>query len=360
MIPTNAMLRILSRYSFARLVRMKRQTKKPKQTVTPAKFISDLWAARISFSLIAALDLDIFTAISQGHKTADDIAKAVNASRHGIERLLDTLVGMEYLTRKGSQFRLTPVADVFLVRTRPSFIGAMADETRITLPGWVKLGDVIRSGRSAAAIDTEEGRDFFPRLVKAIFPLTYNSARALVQAFPQARLKKVERVLDVAAGTAAWSLPFAQTIPGARVTALDHPQVIPVTRQYAEQFGVADRYDYIGDDLRQVDFGQKQYDVVILGHILHSEGEKWSKILVQKSYKALKPGGTLVIAEFIPNDARTGPIIPLLFGLNMLLHSTEGDVFTMAQMKQWLKQAGFKSVKAVDAQSPSPLILATR
>jgi hypothetical protein len=32
----------------------------------------------------------------------------------------------------------------------------------------------------------------------------------------------------------------------------------------------------------------------------------------------------------------------------------------MAQMKQWLKQAGFKSVKAVEAQSPSPVILATR
>ena len=123
---------------------------------------------------------------------------------------------------------------------------------------------------------------------------------------------------------------------------------------------MADRYDYVEGDLRQIDFGQKEYDVVILGHIIYTEGEKWGKTLITRSYKALKPGGTLVIAEMIPNDNRTGPMFPLLFALNMILHTSEGDVFTMAQFKQWLKQAGFTSVKTVEVQSPSPLILATR
>ena len=68
----------------------------------------------------------------------------------------------------------------------------------------------------------------------------------------------------------------------------------------------------------------------------------------------------LVIAEMIPNDARTGPMFPVLFGLNMILHTAEGDVFTMAQYKQWLKHAGFSSIKTAEIDSPSPLILATR
>ena len=144
------------------------------------------------------------------------------------------------------------------------------------------------------------------------------------------------------------------------MTAADYPEVTAVARQYAGLFGVADRYDYLEGDLRQTDFGQKEYDVVILGHIIHTEGEEWGKKLIAKSYKALKPGGTLVIAEMIPNDTRTGPVFPLLFGLNMVLHTNEGDVFTMAQYKQWLKQAGFTSVKTVEADAPSPLILATR
>jgi hypothetical protein len=44
----------------------------------------------------------------------------------------------------------------------------------------------------------------------------------------------------------------------------------------------------------------------------------------------------------------------------MILHTKESDVFAMAQYKQWLKQAGFKNVKTVEADSPSPLIVATR
>src|SRR5207253_2640665 len=280
--------------------------------------------------------------------------------KRGLEGLLDALVGIGYLTKKGTQFGLTPVADTFLVKTKPSYIGAMADESQITLPGWMQLADVIRSGKPVAGVDTAEGREFFPRLVKAIFPMTYNAARGLVAAFPQAKLKKVERILDVAAGSGAWSLPFAQALPNARVTAVDYPEVTAVTKQYAQQFGVGGRYDYLEGDLRQIDFGQKEFDIVILGHIIHTEGEKWGQALIKKSYRALKPGGTLVIAEMIPNDTRRGPTFPLLFGLNMVLHTVEGDVFTMAQYKQWLKQAGFTSVKLVESQGPSPLILATR
>jgi ubiquinone/menaquinone biosynthesis C-methylase UbiE len=324
------------------------------------KFVNDLWAARVSLTLIAAVELDVFTRIAEGKRTAAEIAKAAKTPKRGLERLLEALTGLGYLGRKGAQFRLAPVAETFLVRTKPMFIGAMADEGRMTLPGWMQLAEVIKTGKPVAGVDTAEGREFFPRLVKAIFPLTYNAARALVQAFPQAKLRKVERILDVAAGSGAWSLAFAQAVPAARITAVDYPEVTAVTREYAQQFGVADRYDYLEGDLRQISFGQKEYDLVILGHIIHTEGEKWGKTLISKSYKALKPGGTLVIAEMIPNDTRTGPVFPLLFGLNMILHTNQGDVFTMAQYRQWLKQTGFSGVKVVQAEGPSPLILATR
>jgi hypothetical protein len=218
----------------------KPQMKKSREPVTPMKIINDLWAARISLTLAAAVDLDIFTAISQGNRTATDIAKTRKVPKRGLERLLDALVGIGYLTKRGVQYGIRPVADTFLVRTKNTFIGAMVDETRITVPSWVQLADVIRSGKPIAAVDTAEGREFFPRLVKAIFPMTYNGARGFVAGLPQAKLKKIERVLDVAAGSGAWSLPFAQAILNARVTALDYPEVTAVTRQYAQQFGVAD------------------------------------------------------------------------------------------------------------------------
>jgi ubiquinone/menaquinone biosynthesis C-methylase UbiE len=332
----------------------------PKAAVTPMKIVNDLWAARTALALSAAVDLDVFTSISQGKKTSAAIAKSLGLSQRGVERLLDALTGIGYTTKRGTQYGLTPIADTFLVRTKHTYMGAMTKETQMTLPLWMQLADVIRSGKPAAAVNSDEGRKFFPELVKAIFPMTYQGALGLVHSLPKAKLKKISRVLDVAAGSGAWSLPFAQANPATRVTAVDYPEVTRITREYAQVFGLGDRYDYLEGDLRQIDFGNEQYDVVILGHIIHSEGEKWGRDLIQKSYRALKPGGMLVIAEMIPNDSRTGPAFPLLFGLMMVVATDEGDVFTMAQYKQWLKQAGFKGLKLVKVEAPSPLIVATR
>lgn len=334
--------------------------KSVKETVTPAKLTDDLWAARQSLALVAAIELDIFSVIAQGNRTSAEIARAIKAPRRGLERLLDVLVGMGYLVKRGTSFRLAPHASAFLVRGQDSYLGGFAGEARMALPGWMELASVIRSGQPFRRIDSDEGRDFFPKLVRDIFPLNYRSARILVRHLPKATLKRIEHVLDVAAGSGAWSLPFAQACPNSRITILDYPEVTPVAREYAEKFGVAERYDYQEGDVRQLDFGQKQYDAVILGHIIHSEGEQWGRNLIRKSYRALKPGGTLVIAEMIPNDHRTGPIMPLLFALGMVLNTQEGDVFTLAQYRQWLKRAGFTRVRTVDAQNPSPVIIATR
>lgn len=68
----------------------------------------------------------------------------------------------------------------------------------------------------------------------------------------------------------------------------------------------------------------------------------------------------LLIAEFVANDDRSGAEIALLFGLNMLLGTEAGDVYTMREYREWLKQAGFRKVTTIAASHVSPLILATR
>jgi precorrin-6B methylase 2 len=51
----------------------------------------------------------------------------------------------------------------------------------------------------------------------------------------------IARILDIGAGAAAWSIPFAKALKRARVTVVDYPAVTQVTREYAERWGVADR-----------------------------------------------------------------------------------------------------------------------
>jgi len=50
----------------------------------------------------------------------------------------------------------------------------------------------------------------------------------------------------------------------------------------------------------------------------------------------------------------------MIFGVNMLVNTDDGDVFTLKQVTGWLTEAGFKDVRTLEAPAPSPLILATK
>src|SRR5207237_10345273 len=67
-----------------------------------------------------------------------------------------------------------------------------------------------------------------------------------------------------------------------------------------------------------------------------------------------------LIAEFVPDDDRRGPLMPLLFALHMSVLTDHGDAFTLVEYKKWLMNAGFVDVRTVAAPAPSPLILATK
>jgi hypothetical protein len=144
-----------------------------------------------------------------------------------------------------------------------------------------------------------------------------------------------------------------------RVTAVDWPGVIPVTRNTVTRFGLADRFTFSAGDLQQADFGTG-HNVATLGHILHSEGVERSQALLNKTFHSLAPGGTIAIAEFLVNNDRTGPMNGLTFALNMIVNTDCGDTFSFEEISAWLRDAGFSDARTLATHGPSPLILATR
>ena len=91
-----------------------------------------------------------------------------------------------------------------------------------------------------------------------------------------------------------------------------------------------------------------------------SEGRDRSHRLLKKIWSALAPGGTIAIQEFVPNDERTGPLHTLIFAVNMLVNTDEGDTFTFAEMSAWLREAGFVNPRLLNVPSVSPLVLADK
>jgi SAM-dependent methyltransferase len=119
------------------------------------------------------------------------------------------------------------------------------------------------------------------------------------------------------------------------------------------------RFEFLAGDLLEVEFPER-CDVATLGHILHSEGETRSRALLKKVNDALKPGGTIAIAEFTPNSDRTGPPQSLIFAVNMLVNTDVGDTYPFEQVAGWLEEAGFVNARELPSAGPAPLILANR
>jgi hypothetical protein len=311
--------------------------------------------------LEAAIRCRFFDVLDGGPKTAAEVATATGSSPRGARALLDALVGLEFLTRQGDRYALAPGAETLLVSTKPQFAGGMLRHTsRQLIPHWMHLTESILTGKPAIAVNQEgQGGEFFREFVEDLFATSYGAAQALADELKVAEAKGPVNVLDIAAGSGVWSVALAERSPQVRVTVVDWPAVVPVCKKVVARRGLEDRYRFIPGDLLTVDYGTG-YNVATLGHILHSEGERRSRALLKKVSAAMAPGGTVAIAEQIPNEERTGPPLALIFAVNMLVHTDEGDTFTFGEMSAWLREAGFVDVRKLEVPGPFPLVLATK
>ena len=111
---------------------------------------------------------------------------------------------------------------------------------------------------------------------------------------------------------------------------------------------MTNRFEFLAGDILEVEFPER-CNLATLGHILHSEGETRSRAFLKKVHDALKPGGTIAIAEFTPNSDRTGPPRSLIFAVNMLVKTEVGDTYPFEQVAAWLEEAGFVDPRELTA-----------
>jgi ubiquinone/menaquinone biosynthesis C-methylase UbiE len=332
------------------------------QEVTPQRIMQFAWGYAIPLILETAIRNNVFDLLSTGAKTADEIAKQTQTTPRGMRMILNALCAFQFVAKdQQGKYRLTPESDAFLVSTKPSFQGALFKHlSGDFIPKWLQLSQIVKSGKPAMEVnDQGQGAKFFEQLVVDIFPMSYPAAQALADHLKVANSTKPLKVLDIASGSGVWGIALAQKSKNVQVTAVDWPGVIPVTKRITQKHGVGGQFNFIEGDINEANLGSG-YNLATLGHILHSEGEARSKALVRRVYDALAPGGTIAIQEFLANDDRSGPPIAMIFALNMLVNTDQGDTFTFPEISKWLEAVGFKDMRQLDAPGPSPLILATK
>jgi SAM-dependent methyltransferase len=321
-----------------------------------------VWSFMQPLALDAAIQNHVFDVLDAGPKTLEEVSHATGASVRGLAAVMNLLVGIQFLAKTtDGRYSLTPESSAFLVTTKPGYHGGFVHQIVSGLiTDFLPLAEIVRTGKPGESqVDSPQAAGFFEELVGNILPIAYPGARVVAEALGVSRAVEPVSVLDIGAGSGVWGIALAQASPQVRVTAVDLPGVLPVTRKIAQQFGVAGQFTCAGKDIFQDDLGSG-YSIATLGHILHMASPDRNRFLLKNIFRALAPGGTLVIGEFIVNEDRTGPVEPLAFAVNMLVHTEQGNAYTLGEIRSWLQEAGFVNVRTLAAPAPSPLILADK
>ncbi len=325
---------------------------------TPERILqlaTGIWAAGI---LGAAVGHAVFALLDSGEDTAGKLAKRAGISERGAQILLDGLVGLDLVELHGGAYRNTAEASAFLIEGRPAYIGGFAKVLLAEAGNWSALPEVVRTGAPVMA-GTHDVADnpFWEELVPAIAPMSAPVGIIAAGALRLAEAGEIS-ILDVGGGSGIYSAIWLGINPAARSTQLDWGPVNAIARRVAAEHGVADRFACIDGDLHTTDFGTAAYDVGVYSHVAHQEGPEDNVAVLAKFRRALKPGGTLVISDFVVDDDRSGPPFPLIFASAMLLQTKRGTTWRRADYRSWLAQAGFKDVSFQPTPTPATLIFA--
>ena len=313
--------------------------------------------------LRAAIELDVFTKIGAGNHTVPEIAKAIGASERGTRILCDALMVMTLLKKTGTSYSLSEDSAMFLDRKSRA---CMADASRFLLKddmhqGFRRFTDAVRTGSSVLPGEgtMEPNYDSWVDFARGMMPLMVPAAQAIARVL-DASSGKPMKVLDIASSHGIFGITIAQQNKNAQIVGLDWPAVLEVSKENAAKFGVADRYSTIAGSAFDVDLGSG-YDAVLITNLLHHFDEPTCTKLLKRAFAALKPGGTVVTLEFVPDDARVSPLHAVWFATVMLANTPHGDAYTIGELKRMHEAAGFTGVTlhTLD-QSPNSIVTARK
>jgi hypothetical protein len=257
---------------------------------------------------------------------------------------LDALVALRMLQRTNGMYSNTPETDWFLDRAKPSYLGGLLEMANRIYSNWGSLTGALTTG---APRTPQNGGGFFETMysdpdrlrgfMRGMTGASLLAAEPIAHDFPW---DKYRTFADI--GTAQGCMPVAlsRAHPHLRGIGLDLPAVQPIFEEYVTSFGEGERIsfqaaDFFVDPLPNA-------DVLIMGQILQDWDLERKLLLISKAYASLPEGGALIVYEPMIDDERRHNAFGLLMSLNLQVGRVGGFSATSAEMRAWLRDAGFR------------------
>lgn len=311
--------------------------------------------------LFTASDVGIFGYLAKNpNSKSEDIASALSLDPRGTRLLVDGCVALGLLVKEGLCYRNTSESGIFLVPGSPGDLSQALRYNRDVYAAWGRLADLVHTGKPVERPQIHLGED--PSRTRTFVLSMHGRALGIGRAVvPHLDLAGRKRLLDIGGGPGTYSVLIAQANPEISCTVLDLPAVTAIASELIEQQGMSGRVKTTAGNYR-VDSFPEGNDAVIIFGALHQESEDSVRDIMRRAYAALTPGGVIYVMDMMTDSSRTAPVFSALFAINMALTAENGWVFSDADLKLWMENAGFTdfSVKPVPPPMPHWLARAIR
>ncbi|MFL5746907.1 MAG: methyltransferase [Niastella sp.] len=335
--------------------------------VTPTRIMQTglaFWSSKV---LLSAVNLKLFTLLAQGSKTGEEIRTALNLQQRGLADFLDALVSMNFLHREGTgaeaKYCNTLESDAYLDKNKSCYIGGILEMANNRLyPFWNNLEEAlqtgmpqneVKSGKKSLFETLYEDENRLEEFIAAMGGIQTGNFIAFASQF---NFDHYYTHCDVGGAGADLSIQIAKHHPSILSTSWDLPQVAPIATRNIERHQLQDRVVTRSGDFFNDEFPKA--DVITMGNILHDWDLTQKKMLIQKAYNALPPGGAFVVIENVIDDERKENTFGMLMSLNMLIETHGGFDYTAADFTSWTKEAGFSHVDIMHLSGPASALIA--
>jgi SAM-dependent methyltransferase len=141
---------------------------------------------------------------------------------------------------------------------------------------------------------------------------------------------------------------------GVEATLLDTEEVLPLAREFLG-IDAASVAMLAGD--YTVSLPPGPFDLVYFGNVFHIYGPATNERACREALSVTTPGGLIAIQDYVWGRSPGAA----MFAVNMLQSTKDGGVWTEAQYREWLSEAGFVNIDVLDLKSGgSQLVIGQR
>jgi len=296
--------------------------------------------------LMAAIELSLFTKVSEGAGTFEKIAKECRLTLLNAERLIVACTALDLLEEKDNRYVNAPDVEMYLVEGKPRYFGLWILMGKGDFPDWVSLDKRLSDPNPPSVLGIYEKMKpgEAEMLTYAMFNVGLGAGSKLGKQFD---FSNYNLVLDLGGGSGAYCVSLCRRYPNLRAIVFDFDNVCKVTDKLITDSGLSNRIQTHSGNFTSDPFPEGP-DVVMLNGNLTQYGEEDVRSILKRSFDILPSGGVMHIVAEILNDRKTGPLIPAAWSIHEALFGSKGRAPSESEIRSYMEEAGFTNVEVVE------------